>query len=99
MDRDYNHETDTDGCHHCKGTGRIEHECNLDSPCKAVKDHPLNQSDHSSSRSSQGYMVKQCYCGRVWGIRYQWDAGSGNDDRVHCFGKGDPLKVATERHY
>jgi hypothetical protein len=45
-------------------------------------------------------VVKQCgRCGRVWGIRWQYDDGTGSDDRAKDFGFGDPLKLVKERHY
>lgn len=60
--------------------------------------HPDNGSDKSALRpSSQGYQVYVCeVCGEYWGCRYQWDPGSGSDDRWKSFGK-NPGDV--RRHY
>ncbi len=59
-------------------------------------DSELNTVDWSNPGSVQGYKVMRCpTCGDYWGIRYQWDAGTGHDDRVCRFGPGVP----TKRHY
>lgn len=90
---------DMEPCPHCRGTGKILHECQ-NHQLVTVKNHPLNQTDWEHSGSQQGYVVRQCeVCRRVWGIRYQWDDGTGSDSHEHCFGKGDPFKVAKRRHY
>jgi len=64
---------------------------------KTIK-HSENTSDNSAlSPSSQGYQVYVCeVCGEYWGCRYQWDPGSGSDDRWKAFGK-NPGDV--RRHY
>lgn len=60
-------------------------------------DHSENYIDYRSSNSFQGYKVYRCnICGEYWGCRYQWDAGSGSDDKWKAFGK-DPDNV--RRHY
>ena len=68
--------------------------------CSHLKpvDHPENGSDGAArSPNSQGYQVYRCeICGEYWGCRYQWDPGSGSDDRWKAFGK-NPGDV--RRHY
>ncbi len=60
-------------------------------------DHSANTSDSSSPYCKQGYQVYVCKtCGEYWGCRYQYDAGTGADDRWKEQGK-DPDKV--KRHY
>ena len=63
-----------------------------------ISNHPENGSDGAArSPSSQGYQVYRCeICGEYWGCRYQWDPGSGSDDRWKSFGK-NPDDV--RRHY
>ncbi len=87
-------------CWHCDGKGFVKCDC-PDSRVRRVDKHPLNQTDWDNPYTSmQGYVVKQCLdCGRVFGIRYQWDVGTGSDDHVKDFGIGDPLELVTERHY
>lgn len=47
-----------------------------------IDDHPLNRTDWRNSYSSQGYQVWRCKCcGQLWGCRYQYDAGTGSDDK------------------
>lgn len=68
------------------------HEGNL----VPVPDHPANSKDWNQSWSTQGYEVFQCEnCGDYWGCRYQYDAGTGHDDRWHRFGQSPNFK----RHY
>jgi len=65
---------------------RINHEANSD-----------DWSMRDTGNSSQGYQVYRCkVCYDYWGCRYQYDAGTGSDDRWHRFG-GDPSQV--KRHY
>jgi len=53
--------------------------------------------DWDNPGSSQGYQVYKCrVCGDYWGVRYQYDAGTGHDDRSHRFG---PDRAAVKRHY
>ncbi len=63
-----------------------------------IIDHPENTADRSANApSSQGYQVYKCeICGEIWGCRYQWDPGSGSDNRWKAFGK-NPDNV--RRHY
>ena len=73
----------------------LEHSCN-DSDLQPI-DHPDNSEDWNQSYSTQGYRVYQCkVCGDYWGIRHQWDMGTGHDDRSHRFGS-DISEV--KRHY
>lgn len=59
--------------------------------------HLENNEDFATPGSSQGYQVYKCkICGEYWGCRYQWDAGSGKDDKWMAFGK-NPNNV--RRHY
>lgn len=85
--------------HHCK-TCMCRVECQCDGQAlKRVEGHPLNQVDWDHHGSRQGYAIMQCgRCGKVWGLRYQWDGGTGSDDRLHDFGWIDPADI-TERHY
>ncbi len=86
-------------CQHCDGTGKVKCDC-PSYEMKTVEGHPLNHEDWRHEHSSQGYVVRQCRrCKRVFGIRHQWDAGTGSDDDVKDFGIGDPLVLVTERHY
>lgn len=65
---------------------------------KRVEDAPASTVDWSTPGSSQGYSVFQCeWCGNVEGCRWQYDAGTGADDRWHSFGSVDPMTV--KRHY
>lgn len=83
-------------CRHCNGTGQVECQCD-DHQLRTVADHPCNVSDHSSPYSSSGFVVKQCRdCGRVWGLEYQWDAGTGSDDKVTDYGFGDPFELVKK---
>ena len=60
-------------------------------------EHEVNTEDWNSHYSRQGYQVYQCkICGRYWGCRYQWDMGTGSDNKWKCFGKD---KENIERHY
>jgi hypothetical protein len=60
-------------------------------------DHPANTEDYRNSTSRQGYQVFRCIkCGRYHGCRYQWDAGTGSDNRWQAFGF-KPEEVV--RHY
>lgn len=62
------------------------------------EDHPENRKDEVGPGTSQGYAVYRCPEHEIyWGCRYQWDAGTGADDRWHCFDTSDPAKV--KRHY
>jgi hypothetical protein len=86
-------------CRTCNGTGTVKCEC-LEHSLKTVDNHPLNTVDWNSGGSRQGYCVQQCRrCGRVWGCRYQFDPGTGSDNHYKDFGFGNPLELATERHY
>jgi hypothetical protein len=63
-----------------------------------VEDHPANTEDYAESYRTQGYRVFRCRrCGDLWGCRYQFDAGTGHDDRWHRFGNVDPTTI--RRHY
>lgn len=60
-------------------------------------DHPENAVDWSNSQGSQSYQVYKCrVCGDYWGIRHQYDGGTGRDDRPHRFGSNPDVIV---RHY
>ena len=86
-------------CHYCKGTGLLNCDCR-DHWLKTVVGHPLNQLDFDDNYSRQGYVVRVCsQCGKVFGIRYQWDAGTGSDNHIKDFGFGDPFELVKERHY
>lgn len=59
---------------------------------------PANSEDWNQPGSVQGYQVYECMeCGDVWGLRYQWDAGTGDDDNWKRFGAIHPSRV--KRHY
>lgn len=73
------------------------HEC-LNSPHLYAVMSPANTMDWESHSSRQGYQVFRCnVCGKIWGKRYQWDSGTGEDDDWKCFGHIDPKDVV--RHY
>jgi hypothetical protein len=60
-----------------------------------VVDHPENSKDNPED--SQGYQVYKCrMCGEYHGCRYQYNRGTGSDNRWAMLGK-DPKKV--KRHY
>lgn len=63
-------------CPHCKGTGRIMHECeerHLDLLEKIY--------GYSGPASAESLGIYRCrVCGQLWMIRRQWDLGSGSDD-------------------
>jgi|GEM_PF-6287036 hypothetical protein len=60
-----------------------------------VVDHPENSKD--DPEDSQGYQIYKCrMCGEYHGCRYQYNRGSGSDNRWAMLGK-DPAKV--KRHY
>ena len=71
------------------------HNC-LDYQLERVE-HEANSDDWHGSGSSQGYQVYRCkVCLDYWGCRYQYDMGTGADDKWHRFGE-DISKV--KRHY
>jgi len=73
------------------------HECSRHYPRMRKVESPANSTD-SSGMSSQGYIVYECQvCKCIWGCRYQYDPGTGSDDRWHNFGVIDPTTV--KRHY
>jgi hypothetical protein len=60
-----------------------------------VVDHPENSKDNSED--TQGYQIYKCrMCGEYHGCRYQYDRGSGSDNRWMMLGK-DPATI--KRHY
>lgn len=61
--------------------------------------HPENAVDYNVAGSRRGYQVYVCTfidCGHYWGIRYQYDPETGNDNNVMWFGR-DRTKI--RRHY
>jgi hypothetical protein len=61
-------------------------------------EHPENGQDWSGGGSSQSYKIFQCQkCRSYWGCRFQYDAGTGSDNRWHRFGRVDPSTI--KRHY
>lgn len=84
---------------HCPTcTCRVRCDCPANT-MKRVESHPLNTVDWDHPGSRQGYAVMRCgRCGKVWGLRFQWDGGTGSDNRYHDYGFVDPMAV-TERHY
>lgn len=85
-------------CRNCSGRGYIERACCQRSYQDLEKiASPLNKEDwlHEVGQSYQGYQVYRCrHCGALWGCRYQFDAGTGHDDR---WAELDP--VNPKRHY
>lgn len=63
----------------------------------AQSSHPACTTDWVQSNSTQGYLIWYCEMCGYWGVRYQWDAGTGADDRWHKFGLVDPATI--KRHY
>lgn len=60
-------------------------------------DHPVNSVDWDGPRSSQGYQAYRCrVCGDYWGVRHQYDPGTGADDRAYRFGSDFST---IRRHY
>ena len=71
------------------------HDCQM-SDLERIE-HDENTSDWGDGSSSQGYRVYRCkFCNDYWGCRYQYDAGTGSDDRWHRFG---PNIEDVKRHY
>lgn len=75
-----------------------------DCPCKCSTksldrvDSPVNSTDFNHENSRQGYQVYKCrLCGSIWGCRWQWDGGTGDDNDWHNFGVIDPKDVV--RHH
>jgi hypothetical protein len=86
----------TEPCPHCAGSGERTREC-----CDVYKD--LEQIDHSLNAkdidnpglSHEGYQVYKCKkCNTLWGCRYQWNAGTGSDNRWAELDQKNPV-----RHY
>lgn len=74
---------------------QVPHDCHYDNRLESVA-HAANASDWSGA-SNQGYEVRQCgICGDYWGCRYQYDPGTGADDRWHRFGSNIE---DVKRHY
>lgn len=84
-------------CNRCKGVGHVKCEC-PDYAFKTVEGHSLNHKWRDQSGvSSEGFCIQQCrQCGRVRGLYYQWDAGTGSDDSEVDYGFVDPMTI-TER--
>lgn len=60
-------------------------------------EHEANGADWEGQNTTQGYQVYRCKtCNDYWGCRYQYDAGTGSDDRWHRFG---PNIEDVKRHY
>lgn len=71
------------------------HDC-LDIDLQRV-DHEVNTVDWSHRGSGQSYQVYRCkVCKDYWGVRHQYDDGTGHDDRSKRFG---PDITTVERHY
>lgn len=74
-----------------------QHDCLRDDRFERINS-PVNSNDWESGGSSQGYVVFRCKeCGDIWGCRYQYDPGTGHDDKWKRFGEVDPASV--RRHY
>ena len=70
--------------------------CNVCETVLRELEHPENGTDWSDTMSRQGYQFYKCpQCGAIYGCRYQWDAGTGRDNRWHRFEAGEKVK----RHY
>lgn len=81
--------------HDCQGSYEM-FEGNVLTTTLVKVDHPVNAVDWRNY-SSQGYQVYRCKeCGDYWGCRYQYDPGTGQDDRWHRFG---PNLSDVKRHY
>lgn len=53
-------------------------------------DHLYNCTLWDNDISREGFQVYLCPdCQVLWGCRFQWDAGSGNDDRWEKIIKGE----------
>lgn len=78
-----------------RGSGGDIHGCR-EADCLRVE-HLANRTDWEGGGSGQGYVVRRCrVCGDFWGVRWQYDAGTGGDDRWHRFG---PNEADVRRHY
>lgn len=59
-----------------------------------VKEHPLSD---KGSYSREYFMIMRCsVCSDYWGIRYQYDPGTGVDDRYHRYGSESPTVKIIE---
>ena len=68
-------------CGHCHGKGVVKCNC-PESERELVENHPCNKTYSSTTYSGSGYVVKQCrQCGRVFEVSYQYDEGTGSDDK------------------
>lgn len=92
-------------CFHCNGTGKQEHICRAEDLVKVETIYNYGEgSDYSSSM-----YIKACHlCGQIWKVRYQNNAGTGDDtiwlkpgqnEEGYEFGMGEAriiLKAARE---
>lgn len=68
-----------DPCPHCKGEGKIEHDCIGNRSLALVFD--IYGCDDRNSGSIDSLGVYRCKtCNQLWKIRFQYDAGTGSDN-------------------
>ncbi len=83
-------------CRHCNGTGMVDCQCE-DHQLVLVKDHPRNVTYYRGICGSAGFSVKKCRdCGCVWTIDWQYDDGTGSDDKPTNYGPGDPFVLVPK---
>ena len=65
-----------DPCPHCDGTGKQEHKCKAEELVEVEEIYSHGEGTYYSS----GMHIKVCVrCGQLWKIRYQANAGTGDD--------------------
>lgn len=63
-------------CPHCKGTGKIPHECHP-GECLVIE----RSWEKEGMGWSESLTVRKCrICGQLYKVRHQWDKGTGSDD-------------------
>lgn len=82
-------QTTTEPCEHCDGEGTISRKCCTPADLESAPEHPLNDDD--LWRSGINFRVRQCKeCGQLWGIRHQYDPGTGSDNIVAPLNNDNP---------
>lgn len=74
----------------------LPHACHQNE-LHAISDHPL--SDRDNFAMSEYFMVMRCsFCADYWGVRFQYDPGTGSDNRYHRYGPDSPdVKIVARR--
>lgn len=90
----YDPKTNTATCWHCKGKGRLEHECE-NSHFRNIANHPCNV--QKSKRYGYSNCVQQCgICGHVREVATTDYIGGDVDNHITDYGIGDPFELVTK---